>query len=89
MRVLLAALMVALVACTASAAPIPTPTAVSTPTATASDDELKKCITAIVKEFRRIGDFTSSRDIDRYGPRRNPFMVQDADLEAQCAEYLE
>ena len=89
MRVLLAALMVAFVACTASAAPEPTATPVTTPTATATDDGLKQCITAIVKEFRRIGDFTSSGDIDRYGPRRNPFMVQDADLEAQCAEYLE
>ena len=87
MRVLLAALMVALVACTASAAP--EPAATPTPAATVSDDELKKCMAAIVKEFRRIGDFTSSGDIDRYGPRRNPFMVQDADLEAQCAEYLE
>jgi len=83
MRFLLAALMVAFVACTASAAPIPTPTA------TPSDDELKKCIATIVKEFRRIGDFTSSGDVDRYSPRRNPFMVQDADLEAQCAKYLE
>ena len=82
MRILLVALMVALVACTASAAPMPAPTV------TAGDDELKNCVAAIVKEFGRIAahDSFGTRP---YSPRHNPFMVQDADLEAQCARYLE
>ena len=100
MRVLLAALMVALVACTASAAPIPTPTAVSTPTATASDDELKKCVAAIIAEFQKVDDSEDQRDRTRalggYDTGRPTFGLPPADNPARlgrvalaCAEYLE
>ena len=94
MRVLLAALMVALVACTASAAPEPA----ATPTATASDDELKKCVAAIIAEFQKVDDSEDQRDQNRalggydtgrpwYPSAENPEQLGRVAL--ACAEYLE
>jgi len=90
MRALLAALMVALVACTASAAPEPGPTAtpVSTPTATAVDDELKKCVAAIVKELRSVRASEDARDQGILSGRRLLLSEQTASEKA-CAKYLE
>ena len=96
MRVLLAALMVALVACTASAAPEPA----ATPTATAVDDELKKCVAAIIAEFQKVDDSEDQRDRTRalggYDTGRPTFGLPPADNPARlgrvalaCAEYLE